>query len=91
MTSRSFFDRKVIAVSDSGHAIGEDHPLARYTDADVRAVLMLREAGFSLRAIAAKMDMPVRTVRGYISQRTRHCSVADFRVRKVCQEKQNSR
>nr|DAJ79852.1 MAG TPA: Transcriptional regulatory protein RcsB factor, DNA BINDING PROTEIN.6A [Bacteriophage sp.] len=43
---------------------------------------MLREAGFSLRAIAAKMDMPVRTVRGYISQRTRNCSVADFRVRK---------
>lgn len=90
MNSRRFFDRSVIAVSDSGHAIGEDHPLARYTDSDVKAVLMLREAGFSLRAIAEKMDMPVRTVRGYISQRTRNCSVADYRVRKICQGKQNS-
>lgn len=80
MNSRSFFDRKVVAVSDSGHAIGEDHPLARYTDAEVSAVFYLRDSGFSLRQIAEKMDMPLRTVRGYLNLSRRNSSIADFRI-----------
>lgn len=69
----------VVAVSDSGHAIGEDHPRARYTNADVEGVFMLHEAGFSLRQISKKMDMPIRTIRDYLSGRRRDQSIAGFK------------
>lgn len=46
-----------IALNEQGRRIGESHPNAKLSDRDVELVLELREAGFSLRAIAEKMDV----------------------------------
>jgi len=53
----------VVAVNDQGLRIGEDHPNARYTNAEVEMVLDLRDEGMGYKRIAQAMDMPVRTVR----------------------------
>ncbi len=72
MNSQNSLDRyRTVWVNDKGFIVGEDHPRAKYTDADIDAVFELREEGFSLRAIAKKMEMPLRTVRSYLNGSTR--------------------
>lgn len=58
--------RRVICVNEIGRAIGEDSCRAKYTNEEVEAVIRLHEEGYTLRGIASLMDMPVRTIRGYI-------------------------
>lgn len=57
---------EVIAVNDYNRAIGEDHVLAKYTNAEVDAVIELREEGYSLAKIARMTEIPIRTIRGYL-------------------------
>lgn len=45
------------AVNELGRRIGEDHPGAKLLDREVDMVFELREAGYTLAAIAAKMDV----------------------------------
>lgn len=63
---------EVIAVNDYNRAIGEDHVLAKYTNAEVDAVIELREEGYSLAKIARMTEIPIRTIRGYLDG-TRRC------------------
>lgn len=69
-----------IAVNDAGRAIGEDHVNAKYTDQDVERVRLFRAEGFTLREISQMMDMPVRTIRGYLDGSRRNQSVAGWKV-----------
>lgn len=62
---------KHVAVSETGHRIGEDHPNARYTDGEVEAVHRLRAAGWGYKRIAGTMEMPRRTVRDILAFRRR--------------------
>ncbi len=55
-----------IAYNDKGRRIGSGHPRAKFTDADVEHVLMLRTTGMTTREIADKMEMSESTVRSYI-------------------------
>lgn len=52
-----------IAYNDQGRRIGSGHPRAKFTDADVEHVLMLRTTGMKTREIADKMEMSESTVR----------------------------
>lgn len=63
------------AVNENGRRIGEDHPHARYTNAEIGLVLELRSQGESYGGIARKMDMPKATVQAICNGRAR-CQVA---------------
>lgn len=73
-----FFEKRTVPVNDAKRVIGQDNCRAKYSDDDVRQVLMLHEEGFSLRQISEKMEIPVRTIRDYISGKKRCQSVAGF-------------
>lgn len=72
--------RVVATVNDDGRIIGEDHPNARYTNEDVEHVQVLRAEGYTYDQIAKIMDMPVRTVRGYLGGSRRCQSVAGWKT-----------
>ena len=74
-------------VNDAGRAIGEHHQNARYTDSEVEMVRTLRQEGYTVADVALMMDMPIRTVRGYIDGSRRSQSVAGWRKQKRCQKK----
>lgn len=76
-----------IAVNDVGRAIGEDHAGAKYLDSDVDHARELRAQGYTLREISKMLDMPIRTVRGYLDGSRRSQSVADWKVVKRWRKK----
>lgn len=71
---------ETVAVNDGGRAIGQDHVNARYLDSDVERAIELRAEGFTLRQISEMMEMPIRTLRGYLDGTRRCQSVAGFKV-----------
>lgn len=74
--------QKLVAVNECGQRVGEDHPNARYTNAEIEMVLGLRDEGFGYKRIARMCDMPVRTVRDICNGRRRcQCPAAWKRVR----------
>lgn len=76
-----------VAVNDLGRAIGEDHAGAKYLDSDVDHARELRAEGYTLREISKMLDMPIRTVRGYLDGSRRSQSVADWKVVKRWRKK----
>ena len=74
--------QKLVAVNEQGKRVGEDHPNARYTNAEIEMVLSLRDEGFGYKRIAKMCDMPIRTVRTICNgQRRCQCPTAWKRVR----------
>lgn len=73
------FVMTVVAVNDEGRAVGEDHINAKYLDEDVEHARELRANGYTYRQIANMLDMPIRTVRDYVSGRRRSQSVAGWK------------
>lgn len=71
--------RICVAVNDQGRRIGEDHPNAKYLDADIERARVFRSEGYTWARIAEMLDMPVRTVRSYVDGSRRAQSVAGFR------------
>lgn len=71
--------RICVAVNDQGRRIGEDHPNAKYLNDDVERARVFRSEGYTLREISRMLDMPVRTIRGYLDGSRRSQSVAGFR------------
>lgn len=47
---------KLVLVNARGKRIGEDHPRAKLTDADITQMFELREMGLSYETIAGKFD-----------------------------------
>lgn len=76
-----------VAVNDLGRAIGEDHAGAKYLDSDVDHARELRAQGYTLREISKMLDMPIRTIRGYLDGSRRSQSVADWKVVKRWRKK----
>ena len=72
--------RQIVTVNDSGRAIGEDHVNARYLNADVEHARQLRAQGYTYRQISLMLDMPIRTLRDYLSGRRRCQSVAGWKT-----------
>ena len=75
-----FVVKQTVMVNDHGRAIGEDHVNARYLDRDVQLALSLRAEGYTYKEISAMLDMPIRTLRDYLSGRRRCQSVAGWKT-----------
>ena len=69
----------IVTVNDKGRTIGEDHANARYLDSDVEKARELRKYGYTYQQISTILDMPIRTIRDYISGRRRCQSVAGWK------------
>ncbi len=54
--------RRVVAVNERGQRIGQDHPHARLTDAEVDILLGLRDEGWGYRRLARKFEISRRAV-----------------------------
>ena len=74
---RSHFE--TVTVNDNGRPIGEDHRNARYLDDDVERARELRAQGYSFLEVSKMMDMPIRTIRDYVSGRRRAQSIAGWK------------
>ena len=72
--------KETITCNDNGRAIGESHWHARYLDEDVARAQELRAQGYSYAEISRMLDMPIRTIRGYIDGSRRCQSVAGWKV-----------
>lgn len=69
----------MVTVNDAGTVIGEDHHNAKYLDSDIEHAVELRREGYSFREISLMMDMPIRTIRGYVDGTRRNQSVAGWK------------
>lgn len=49
--------QKTVAVNDAGLRIGEDHPNAKLTDAEVELIRQLHEEGVSYETLARKFEV----------------------------------
>ena len=74
---RSHFE--TVTVNDNGRPIGEDHRNARYLDDDVERARELRAQRYSFLDVSRMMDMPIRTIRDYVTGRMRNQSVAGWK------------
>ena len=74
------FCRLTVAVNDNGKPIGQDHRNARYLDEDVEKAIELRAEGYTYQQISRMLDMPVRTLRGYLDGSARHQSITCFKT-----------
>lgn len=63
--------RRVVAVNDRGHIIGEDHPMARLSDEDVSLIRTLHDEGLSMSIIARKFDVTRQYVHSVVRFRRR--------------------
>lgn len=74
-----------IGVNDRGRPVGESHPLAKLSDADIELIHELREAGLSYAEISRKFDDAVTVskshVRDILSGRRRGQTPVRFKVR----------
>lgn len=69
----------MVSVNDAGNVVGEDHRNAKYLDSDIEHAIELRQEGYSFREISLMMDMPIRTIRGYVDGTRRNQSVAGWK------------
>ena len=84
MSTRHSFVKIKTDVNDDGHAIGEGHQNAKYTDQEVETARSLYAEGYTLREVSEMMDMPIRTLRGFLDGSRRSQSVAGWRTQKRC-------
>ena len=68
--------QKLVALNENGNRIGEHHPLAKLTDAEVTVMLELRDEGFSYAWLAAKFEVSKSCARWICTGRNRSQSVA---------------
>ncbi len=72
---------QVAAHNAEGRRIGEGHPRARYTDAEVAVIQRLADAGIHCSKISTMLSVPYSTVRSIVSGRTRCQTPALWRAR----------
>ena len=79
-TGQCTFTKMTVAINDNGKPIGQDHRNARYLDEDVEHACELRAEGYTYQQISRMLDMPIRTLRGYLNGSSRNQSVAGFKT-----------
>ncbi len=79
------FSRRVVLVSDSGRAVGEDHVRAKLSNAQVDEIVAMHEAGSGYAVIAKRFGVAKSTIADIIKFRRRAKTVTGQRtvVRKV--------
>ena len=68
--------QKLVALNENGNRIGENHPLAKLTDAEVGVMLDLRDEGYSYAWLAQKFDVSKSCARWICTGRNRNQSTA---------------
>ncbi len=63
--------KRLVAVNESGLRIGEDHPRAKLTDAEVERLRQLHAEGIGYRRLAVIFEVNRATVRDIVKFRTR--------------------
>jgi hypothetical protein len=53
-------------LNDAGRPVGESHPLAKLTEADIDLIFYLREQGLSYGQIARKFDAEVTVSKSHV-------------------------
>lgn len=71
--------KRMVAVNERGHVVGQDHPRAVLTDHDVDLVFALREDGLSLGRIAKAMEVSKGCIAHILAGRTRAHVVVTWR------------
>lgn len=71
-----------VRVNEAGQRIGEDHPHAKLTEADVEAMLALRAQGWGWRRLAAAFEVHRQTVKRICLGLKRGQTVAGYRQAK---------
>jgi predicted DNA-binding protein (UPF0251 family) len=71
---------KTVAVNEAGLRIGEDHPNARLTDAEVERVRLLHEEGMGYEALAEKFEVSRWTIGRICRYERRAQPVAGYKV-----------
>lgn len=64
--------QKLVALNENGRKIGESHPRAKLTDAEVALMLELRDEGFSYAWLAGKFDVSKSCARWICAGRNRN-------------------
>lgn len=64
--------QKLVAVNENGNRIGQEHPGAKLTDAEVAVMLELRDEGFSYAWLAAKFEVSKSCARWICTGRNRN-------------------
>mgnify|MGYP003609763205 CR=1 FL=1 len=73
--------QKTVAVNDAGLRIGEDHPNAKLTDAEVERIRSLHEDdGMSYKTLADKFEISKGAVAKICRYERRGQCVADFKA-----------
>ena len=71
--------QKTVAVNEAGLRIGEDHPKAELTDAEVERVRILHEDGWSYKQLAEKFDQSRGAIAKICQYKRRSQTVAGFK------------
>lgn len=72
--------QKTVAVNERGLRIGEDHPRAELTDAEVERIRELHEEGMSYRQLAEKFEQSKGAIAKICRYERRGQSVANFKA-----------
>lgn len=71
-------NRRLVAVNDRGHLVGQDHPRAVLSDHEVDLMFELREGGMSIGCVARVMEVSKSCAAHILSGRRRAQVVARF-------------
>lgn len=63
--------------------MGDSHPLAKLTDEEVQALLVLKAEGWGYRRLAAKFEISKRSVRDYCKGTRRAGVATSFKIVEV--------
>ena len=70
--------QKLVALNDRGSRIGQEHPGAKLTDAEVAVLLELRDDGYSYAWLAEKFGVSKSCARWICTGRNRNQTAARF-------------
>lgn len=71
--------KKLRAVNENGHVIGQSHGRAKFTDAEVEMMRQLREEGMKLREIAGIFECALVTVHSICKYKRRAQTAARYK------------
>lgn len=75
--------KRMVAVNDLGLRIGEDHPRAKLTDADVERLLALRGEGYGYKRLARIFEISASQVRRIVQGKHRGQAAMGYRAVEV--------
>ncbi len=74
---------RTVGVNDIGRRVGDSHPNAKMTDADVELLLAMYDEGWGYRRLAAKFEISKRHVRDIVNGKRRGQVATDWRKVRV--------